>query len=43
MKLQLATMEVNGIHQLSGYRHSSKYLLFFCSAEERNLYRFETT
>jgi len=21
------TMEVNGVHQLSGYRHSSKYLI----------------
>jgi len=28
-------MEVNGVHQLSGYRH--------CSAEERNSYRFDTT
>jgi len=29
------TMEVNGVHQLSGYQHSSKYL-HLCSAEERN-------
>jgi len=38
------TMEVNGIHQLSGYwlRHSSKYISL-CSAEERNSCRFETT
>jgi len=33
-------MEFNGVHQLSGYRHSLKYLLL-CSAEERNSYRFE--
>ena len=37
-----STMEVNGVHQLSGYRHSSKYLLL-CSEEERNSYRFKTT
>jgi len=35
-------MEVNGVHQLSGYRHSSNYLPL-CLAEERNSYRFETT
>jgi len=37
-------MEVNGVHQHSGYRHylPSIYLLL-CSAEERNSYRFETT
>jgi len=33
------TIEVSGVHQLSGYRHSSKYLLL-CSTEERNEYRF---
>jgi len=36
------TMGFNGVHQLSGYRNSSKYLPL-CSAEERNSYRFETT
>ena len=36
------TMEVNGFRQLSGYQHSSKYLLF-TSTEERNSYRFGTT
>jgi len=30
-----STMEVNGVYQLSGYRHSTTYLLL-CSAEERN-------
>jgi len=33
-------MEVNGAHQLFGYRHSSKYLL--CSAEQRNSFRSAT-
>jgi len=37
----LPTIEFNGVHQLSGYQHSSKYLPL-CSAEERNSYRFET-
>jgi len=36
------TMEVNGVHHLSGYQHSSKYFLL-SSTEERNSYRFETT
>jgi len=36
------TMKVNGVHQLFGYQHSSKYLLL-CSAEERNSSRFGTT
>jgi len=36
------SMEFNGVQQMFGYRHSSKYLLL-CSAEERNSYRFETT
>jgi len=36
------TMVVNGVHQLFGYRPSSKYLIL-CSARERNSYRFETT
>jgi len=35
-------MEVNGVYQLFGYKHSLKYLLLW-SAEERNVYRFETT
>jgi len=30
-----STMEVNGVYQLSDYRHSTTYLLL-CSAEERN-------
>jgi len=34
-------MEVTGVHQLFGYQHSSKELLF--STEERNLFRFKTT
>jgi len=29
-------MKVNGVHQLFGYTHSSKYLPL-CSAEERHL------
>jgi len=32
---------VGGLHQLSGYQHSSKYTL--CSTEERNSYRFGKT
>jgi len=32
----LPTMEVNGVHQLSDYRHSSKYLPL-CSAEFEDL------
>jgi len=36
------TMEVNGVHQLSGCWHPSKYLPL-CSAEERNSYKFEKT
>jgi len=36
------TMEVNGVHELSGCRHSSKYIPL-CSAEERKSYRYETT
>jgi len=36
------TMEVNGVHHLSGSQHSSKYFLL-SSTEERNSYRFETT
>jgi len=32
----------NRVHQLFGYRHSSKYHIL-CSAEERNSYRFKTT
>jgi len=35
------TMEVNGYRQLSGYQHSSEYLLL-CPTEERNSYRFGT-
>ena len=35
-------LEVNDAHQLFSYPYSSKYLPF-CSAEERNSYRFETT
>jgi len=35
-------MEVNRVHQLSGYQHSSKYLLL-CSTDGINLYRFGTT
>jgi len=38
--MKQSTMEVIGVHQLSGYWHSSKYL-HSCSAEERNSYRFE--
>jgi len=34
-------MEVNGAHQLFGYRHFSKYLLL-SSAEGGNSYRFGT-
>jgi len=34
------TMKVNGAHQLFGYWHSSKYLLFLCTTEERNSHRF---
>jgi len=41
-KKKNSTMEVNGVHQLSSYQHSSKYLLL-CSAEDRNSYRFGTT
>jgi len=39
---QMNTMEVNGVHELSGCRHSSKYIPL-CSAEERKSYRYETT
>ncbi len=35
------TMEVNGYRQLSGYQHSSEYLILR-STEERNSYRFGT-
>jgi len=36
--------EVNGVHQLFGYRHYSEYLfLCVCSAWERNSYRLGTT
>jgi len=31
------TMDVNGVHQLFGYQHSSKNLLM-CSAQKRNSY-----
>jgi len=37
------TMEVNGVQQLSGYQHSSKYLHFCSAEEEKKSYRFETT
>jgi len=36
------TIEVNGVHQLSGCSHSSKHFIL-CSTNERNSYGFETT
>jgi len=36
------TMEVKVVHQLIGYRYSSKYILLR-STEDRNSYRFGTT
>jgi len=36
------TMDVNGVHPLFSYQHSSEYLPL-CLTKERNTYRFETT
>jgi len=37
-------MEVNGVNQMFGFRHSSKYLFFLCVQQKNvNLYSFETS
>jgi len=35
------TMEINGVHQLLSFQHSSKFI--FCAQKERNEYRFGIT